>query len=257
MSVIQISKIQLRRGLEQDFTSSTALSPAEMAFATNTGRLFIGADDNMLGPWSNRTAQAPYGNIEVLTEASLQTFARLFDRFNRSLGPIDGVDGQPSFQRRPYFEADLPDTDSTSQPVMVKAISETTGSLDDLSTDEFVIANVTRSCGARLEYYIMAQYPEGGSGRLECIRSGLLTIVHNGDVAFPAQVVDEYVTFPLIPADGDPVLFSDAYDTGLLFGATIQGNGDGNYRVRLEYTNNTGVTLTLLVRGSSAADITP
>lgn len=257
MSVIQISKIQLRRGLEQDFTSSTALSPAEMAFTTNTGRLFIGADDSMLGPWPNRTAQPPYGNIEILTEASLQTFARLFDRFNRSLGPIDGVDGQPSFQRRPYFEADLPTTDNTPQPIMVKAISEATGTLDDLSTDEFVLTNITRSCGARLEYYVMSQHPDGGTGSLECIRSGVLTIVHNGDVAFPAQVSDEYVTFPLIPADGAPVLFNDAYETSLRFGASILSNGDGTYRVRLEYTNETDTAMTVYIRGSSAADLAP
>lgn len=257
MSVIQISKIQLRRGLEQDFTSSTSLGPAEMAFATNTGRLFIGADDAMLGPWPTRTTQPPYGNIEVLTEASLQTFARLFDRFNRSLGPIDGVDGQPSFQRRPYFEADLPETDSTPQPVMVKAISETTGALDNMSTDEFVIANITRSCGARLEYYVMAQHPEGGTGALECVRSGVLTVVHNGDVAFPAQVSDEYVTFPMIPADGAPVLYDAAFETGLRFGASILSNGDGNYRVRLEYRNETGRALTVYLRGSAAADLAP
>lgn len=254
MSVIQISKIQLRRGLEQDFTSSTSLSPAELAFATNTGRLFIGADDTMLGPWTTRTTAPPYGNIEILTEASLQTFARLFDRFNRALGPIDGVDGQPPFVRRPYFEADLPIT-NTPSPVLVKTISETTGMLDDLNTDEFILANITRSAAARLDYFILAQNPAGDTGPLEVIRSGVLTIVHAGDISFPAQVSDDFVAWPQIPANGNPVLINQVISTGLQFSASVQNNGDSTYRIRLEYVNNTEGALTVHFRGSSIADL--
>lgn len=247
MSVIQISKIQVRRGLEQDFTPSTNVGPGEFVFAENTGRLFIGADDTMLGPWPSRNTEAPYGNIEVLTEASLQTFARMFDRLNRSIGNIDSISGMTPFARHPYFEADLPIT-ATSLPVMVKTISETTGMLDDLNTDELVLANLTNSCGAILEYFVSDL-----SGNV--IRTGSLMIVHNGNVTFPAHVSDEYVAWPSVTADGDPMLVSDVIDINLQFSATVQNNGDSTYRIRLEYINNTESDLVVHIRGASNANL--
>lgn len=67
MAVIQISRIQHRRGLADDLPD--ALAEGELGFAIDTGELFIGAPTNDLV--ANRTAY-PYKNIKVLTEFDVQ-----------------------------------------------------------------------------------------------------------------------------------------------------------------------------------------
>jgi hypothetical protein len=78
MAVIQISKIQLRRGLSTDLPGaptgsppvpSPGLDPGELGFATETGQLFIGADTSNF-PNSASRVTFPYQNIEVITEFS-------------------------------------------------------------------------------------------------------------------------------------------------------------------------------------------
>jgi hypothetical protein len=70
MSIIQISKIQLRRGPESDLPSNPTLDDGELGFTDDTGRLFIGQSTPTDGqPNFNRVA-FPFQNIEILTENS-------------------------------------------------------------------------------------------------------------------------------------------------------------------------------------------
>jgi hypothetical protein len=59
------------------------LDPAELAFSTDTGRLFIGHEPEVGQPNYNRI-QFPYQNVEVLTENSEIANARVFDAQYRS-----------------------------------------------------------------------------------------------------------------------------------------------------------------------------
>lgn len=66
MSVVQISRIQHRRGLSTDLPD--ALNEAELGFALDTGQVFIGAPS--FAPIATRST-FPYQNIELLTEFSV------------------------------------------------------------------------------------------------------------------------------------------------------------------------------------------
>lgn len=67
MAVIQISRIQHRRGLADELPD--ALAEGEIGFATDSGEVFIGAPSNELV--ANRKAY-PYQNIKILTEFDIQ-----------------------------------------------------------------------------------------------------------------------------------------------------------------------------------------
>lgn len=83
---IQISKIILRKGASADLPGApTSLSPltfpkgldaAELAFTTDTGRLYLGQDTTVGSPQHNRVSY-PYRNIEVLTENSTDTLSTM------------------------------------------------------------------------------------------------------------------------------------------------------------------------------------
>jgi len=68
MPTIQISKIQLRRGLASDLPE--ALDDGEFGFTTDEGRLFIGQDSPTTGMPNFQRVVSPFQNIEVLTENS-------------------------------------------------------------------------------------------------------------------------------------------------------------------------------------------
>lgn len=95
MPVIQISKIQLRRGPQTELPGApTSLSPltfadgldsAEMGFTTDTGRLFIGHEPSV-GHANYQRATFPYQNIEVLTENSTDALRAMVGRQMRELG---------------------------------------------------------------------------------------------------------------------------------------------------------------------------
>lgn len=82
MAKIQISKIILRSGPASDLPGSPistsplmfskGLDVAEMAFITDTGRIYIGHDPKTGQPQYDRIIY-PYQNIEVLTENSVDT----------------------------------------------------------------------------------------------------------------------------------------------------------------------------------------
>jgi len=86
--IIVISKIQIRRGTELELpgapistnplTFSDSLDDGEIAFTSDTGRMFIGPDKTIGNPNFQRPI-FPYQNIEVLTEFS-PTNRRLFNQ---------------------------------------------------------------------------------------------------------------------------------------------------------------------------------
>ena len=86
MPTIQISQIILRAGPAIDLpgaptsfsplTFAPGLAAAEMAFMTDTGRLFIGHEPSQGQPTYKRLTY-PYQNVEVLTENSIDTIQRL------------------------------------------------------------------------------------------------------------------------------------------------------------------------------------
>ena len=109
MAVIQISKIQMRRGGELDLpgkprtTSPLVFEPGldigEFGYAVDTGRLFLGHSPNYGNP-NYKRIQFPYENLEVLTEASIDTIRRIFNFLRRDIGGTG------------YFKAILPPSGS-------------------------------------------------------------------------------------------------------------------------------------------------
>ena len=95
MAVIQISKIIMRQGLEEELPGapvsldpvvhSPGLDSGEFAFTTDTGRLFIGHDPDE-GHVNFDRAQFPYQNIEVLTEYSTDQIGNLIGAYQRAGG---------------------------------------------------------------------------------------------------------------------------------------------------------------------------
>lgn len=93
MLIVQVAKIQVRRGPESDLPGApittsplvfeTPLDPAELAFSTDTGRLFIGHEPEV-GQLNYNRIQFPFQNVEVLTETSDVANARVFDAQYRS-----------------------------------------------------------------------------------------------------------------------------------------------------------------------------
>lgn len=249
MPDIQISKIQLRRGLETEILPNS-LDAGEMGFTLDSGRLFIGTDENLEGPWTTRILP-PYDNVEVLTEASLETFARLFDRMNRSLGPIGLVEGANTFSRRPYLEAALSSASTSWTSVMVKRIDMATGYIDDETSEALVLAEAV-SCGARIEYFLIDDSDD------TVARSGVMTVMIDGNgPSNIAHVSDDFITAPLLAVTGNSLPVDQVYGVGVEFRAVIDSNGGNDYFIRLEYKNGTGVDFTLQLRAMVAARVTP
>lgn len=69
MPIIQISKIQLRRGPASDLPVPS-LDGGELGFTTDLGRLFIGQLTPVTGNPNYNRGSFPFQNIEVLTENS-------------------------------------------------------------------------------------------------------------------------------------------------------------------------------------------
>jgi hypothetical protein len=95
MPTIQISQIILRSGPSIDLPGApTSLSPlafgpglkpGEMAFMTDTGRIYIGHDPAEGQPSYNRLTY-PYRNIEVLTENSTDALQRIVGETSKEEG---------------------------------------------------------------------------------------------------------------------------------------------------------------------------
>lgn len=67
MPIIQISKIQLRRGPSSDLPVPS-LDDGELGFTTDLGRLFVGQITPVTGQPNFNRVSFPFQNIEVLTE---------------------------------------------------------------------------------------------------------------------------------------------------------------------------------------------
>lgn len=241
MAVIQISKIQLRRGKQQQLDVNS-LDTGEMGFATDTGRLFIGTDPNEYGLWSGRTL-LPYDNIEVLTEASLDTFARLHDRMSRMCGPVGLSEGIIS--RRPYAEA-IMDANITSWTNLPVLRTDANGFLQDALTEELVLSQ-SQSVAAIIEYFIFND--------TNIVRSGTLTVTHDGNlVSDEAMLSDEHVADFQIAATGTPILAPTLFATGIKFRAIRVGISP-NYSFYLQYQNDTSATLRMQMRLMVAAKV--
>lgn len=95
MSTTQLSKIQLRRGLEETLPGAPStltplvftpnLAQSELCFTTDTGRIFIG-DNPPTTAINYRRITFPYQNIEVLTERSSVTLNKMLSSYNKSIG---------------------------------------------------------------------------------------------------------------------------------------------------------------------------
>lgn len=95
MTVMQASKIQMRRGPEIDLPGApSSISPlvfeqgldiGELGYGTDTGRLFVGFNPSVGSPLYNRIT-FPYRNVEVLTELSTDALGRHFNVSSREIG---------------------------------------------------------------------------------------------------------------------------------------------------------------------------
>lgn len=231
--IVQISKIQLRRGLQNELTVGS-LAPGEMAFTTDSGRLFVGSDPEQAGPvremFEDRPV-APYDAIEVVTEASLETFARLLDRMTRALGPVGVAEGAGTFLRRPFFEASLPPSENWV-PVLIKRVEQATGLYAGDET-EMTLAE-SDSFGGLIDYFMLSNSA--------VVRSGVMTVLHDGNPSVDeGRLVDEHVATPSILGNGSPILVNDLFVTGVEFRIQRASSG-GEYRMRLEYKNTTEET---------------
>ncbi len=121
MPFIQISQIILRAGPSDDLpgaptsfnplTFPEGLAKGEMAFADDTGRIFIGHDPSQGQPQFNR-ATFPYQNIEVLTENSTDTLSAM-------IGSTVKEAGNESF-----YEAALPTQTTDWSGVVVPRVGD-------------------------------------------------------------------------------------------------------------------------------------
>lgn len=239
MAVTQISKIQLRRGLQQDLDVNS-LDSGEMGFATDTGRLFVGTDPTQNGPWSTR-ATLPYDSIEILTENSLDTFARLFDRMNRGLGPTGLSENLAS--RRPFIEANLA-ANSTAWTDLLVFTYDNNGNLENPLTHMAILSN-TRSVSAVIPYCVF-----NGNN---VIQSGALSAIHDGNTAIDEAVLtDEHVSNQQIASTGAPFLVDEIYNTGLIFRVVRVGTNP-SYSFRLQYQNASSSALRIQFRVMIAA----
>jgi hypothetical protein len=243
MPVIEISKIQIRRGDQADLLPSS-LAPGEFGMAKDTGRLFLGADPNDTGLFADRSV-TPFENIEVLTEASIDTFARLYDRMYRTTGPVGLAEGD--LNRKPYMTATLAASTSAWTSLQVERIDPTTGLFTPGALEDTVLSE-TSSVGALIEYFLC--------DNTHIIRSGELRIIHDGNLTTDeANLIDETTSRCEVPTSSFPITSDTAYLSGIRFRAFRLSSGAGT-RIRLEYKNSTTSAYTVQLRFMTAIPVT-
>ncbi len=240
MPVIQISKIQIRRGDEADLLPDS-LSPGEFAMATDSGRIFVGTDPNDNGLWTGRMI-APYDNLEVLTEASVETFARLYDRMHRVTGPVGLTEAD--LARKPYCQAELPPVEDWTA-VMITRVDPGTGLYDEGIVEELTLAQA-ESVAGEIVYFIFDGDNLFRSGVLQCLHDGNSTV----DVGY---VSDEAISYYEVPISGAPIAVDALIETSVRFRINRVADGPEEYRIQLEYLNETNTTFALEARVMVAA----
>lgn len=239
MAYTQISKIQLRRGLQQDLVL-TDLGPGEPGFATDTGRLVIGTDQ--IGPWTDRTV-FPQETVEVLTENSTETFARMFDRMNRVVGPSGMAENTT---RRPFHEATLA-ANTTTWTNVVAMSYDNNGALQPLT--DTVIVSPSGSGSAKIDYALF-----NGTAS---VQHGTLFASHDGNsTSDEASIIDDYVANHLVTITGTPFLSGDVYDSGIQFRVMRVGTSP-NQSLRLQYKNATPNSLHFYFTLMAASRLVP
>lgn len=235
---INITQVQLRRGLDNEIIPAVLLA-GEPAVTLDTGRMFFGMDSTIpFGP----NGITPPARVEVLTEASLVTFARLFDRMDRTVGPVGLVESQ--ITRRPYLIGTLAaSTISNIVQVAVLDINSTVGAMSSTPADFLVCRGNTGA--AIIDYFI--------SDGTHVLRSGRLTILHNGNSTSDSAVLDDnYVSYSATASSGSSVVaVSAAFGADVLFSAERVPTGLTDHAIRLKYTNNTTSNLTISFRVAS------
>lgn len=227
MAIIQITKIQIRRGPEADLPGaptsldplifSQALESGEFGFASDTGRLFIGHDPQV-GQANYARPVFPFQNVEVLTENSVETINRIVSRVLRGTG------------REAFITAALPTT--TGDDWNVVTVTPETGSPFPFRfTGPYVNATIDYSV------YTTANEP---------VRNGSLRVLHPGDNTEPS-VTDDATSLTRLELGG-----ASNYDAATVYGSlrfrfSIVSTGGVDY-YQFEYQNKIAVALKLFFR---------
>jgi hypothetical protein len=227
-NIIQITKIQLRRGPERDLpgapsslsplTFTPGLAEGEIAFTNDSGRVFIGHNPNT-GNANFRRTTFPYQNIEVLTENSPDTLVRLLDTALRSreTGYFPSVTLEPS----------NPNDDSMWGTVTFP----TDGGYVPFRIDHPGAAGIA---AAEITYFVFDENLP--------VRQGHLMIISNGSVAEPL-LSDSSTMLPSVDANADP-----SRALGLIrFRAAIAGTLSDLY-LALQYRNTSDTPLRMVFR---------
>lgn len=232
MAQIQVSKIQLRRGLAADLPGKPAvgnptlpspgLDVGEIVFTTDTGQVFIGIDQSQGGQTVGRYT-FPFQNIEVLTENSSQRMQQFYDVFTREIRTA-------FFVSKPLAITNTPINPLGWQPLSVAAIDQ-----PSLAVVFPISPNPVAT--AIVNYFIY----DGSTP----IRSGKMTIVSNGTSLVPV-LKDEYANY----ARADLTNATGALDPNMVYGsiqfrAQLIPNGTASQTViqYLNLTNSTTMTV--------------
>lgn len=217
-TIIQISKIQLRRGPEEDLPGApTSVNPivlkpgldiGEMAFSTDTQRIFIGSNPSQGNPNYQRYL-FPFQNVEVLTEFSTIANQAVYDNQTR--------DVQTAFTASSVLTSTSGWTN-----VPIPFANDTT-----LTTAFQIDLLGAGGANARIEYFL---YDETASSTTP-LRSGMLTV--SSTSSGNPSLTDDY-TSSLPVGNGDPVTVYG----GIAFMAT-NVSVNGSNIVVLQYQNQT------------------
>lgn len=192
---INISKIQLRRGIENAITLNL-LDVGEVAFTTDTNRLFVGVDPSQSNAVSivhnaQNPGGFPFNNVEILTEFS-PTNQQIFDNAARNINTAFIVSAPMAVLSAP------PMSGLVLTPLNVQQFSSSGGLVGQVP---FTISTQGNHIGsAKISYHIV------DSNTDTPLRTGQLTIFFQGNT-FPASIVDEAVSNPYagFPTGGMPI----------------------------------------------------
>jgi hypothetical protein len=216
--IIQIEKINLRRGPEDDLTGSPlttsplvyspGMNQGEIAFADDTGRVFIGHSPQP-GQKNYQRITHPYQNVEVLTELSPANV----DIFNENFAEITP---------NGHLVSTLSVTGSTWSPIRVE------DSLGNTNNYTFVGQYIAID----ISYCII----NGGVPS----RIGKLTAIADGTAAV-ANLMDRYIIFSSTATVEETYASSSS---NFQFRLNRYGTGGGTY-YGLEYQNRVGSTVAI------------